>query len=159
MKLAVALFVGPDEPFASLSANCALCGAHLHGGIVAKPLALGPAQLARYGTCPTHLDVKWTAARHHLGCNGTEVGAVSAGFGGCQVVRLAVPEHLQAIGGAVVARALAIGASPRDLQQSEASVGIAKPGITKASIATASITKAGIPTTDVALAGSPLMLG
>jgi hypothetical protein len=131
-----------------------LCGAHLHGGIVAKPLALGRAQLARYGTGPTHLHVKWTAAGHHLRCNGTEVGAVAAGFRRCYMVGMAVPEHLQAIRGAVIARALAIGASPRDFQQSEASVGIAKSGITKASIA-----KAGISTTGVARAGSPLMLG
>jgi hypothetical protein len=118
MKLAIAQFVCLDERLASLSAKRALCGALLHRGIVTKPLALRRAQLARLCTCITHPHVIWTAARHHLRRSGTEVGAIAAASDGVQMVRMSVTEHLQAISGAVIARALAIRASPRDLQQS-----------------------------------------
>jgi hypothetical protein len=150
MKLAIPPFACLDEGFTSLGAKRALCGAHLHGGIVAKPLALRRAQLARFGTGAAHLNLKWATARHHLRCDGTEVGAVAASFGGCYMVGMAVPEHLQAIGGTVIARALAIGASPRDLQHSDASAGIAETGIAETVIAETASAKTGLATAGIA---------
>jgi hypothetical protein len=86
--------VSLHQSCARFGAKRALGSAHLHGGVVAESLACFVAQSAGFGTRATHLDLKWSTAGDHLRCHGTEIGAVAASFRSCQMVCMAIAQHL-----------------------------------------------------------------